>query len=275
MKGLSVFLAALLCVLLVLGVMLSCALGVCFDRDYYANTFRQTGAAESAGVTDVALDRVIHRVLDYLQGEAYSLDMQEVVDGQTREVFTQREKDHMVDVRGLTQFAFGAQIFCWTGVALLLLALVILRRHKTVGLLCRTYLWVFAGFAAVFGCLGAWAVMDFSAFWTTFHQIAFTNDLWILPADSFLIRMFPLEFFSAMVSAILLRILAILVAGLLLAGAGVWMGKRRKKKKWQYALQSDAAHFPHAAQLALAEGNSALLPEAPDQPSQTPEEQRQ
>lgn len=252
MKGLSIFLSILLCVLLVFGIFLSCTLGVCFNPKYYESAYAQTDTAAQAGVTQDTLMRVTQRVLDYLRGEAYSLDMQEVVDGQLQEVFTQREKDHMVDVRGLTAFAFSAQIFCWTGIALLLIAVIILRKKRAVSLLCRTYLWTFAGFVGVAGCIGAWAVVDFTGLWTAFHHIAFSNDLWLLSASDFLIRMFPESFFSGMVSSILLRTLAILVALLLVAGAGILLGKRHKKRKWEYAMQQDAAAFAHMRQTAAA-----------------------
>ena len=59
-----------------------------------------------------------------------------------------------------------------------------------------------AGFALWAGLLAALALLiasDFSAAFTAFHEILFTNDLWLLdPRTDLLIRMCPEEMFSAM-----------------------------------------------------------------------------
>lgn len=50
-----------------------------------------------------------------------------------------------------------------------------------------------------------YAVIDFSRFWVLFHEIFFTNDLWLLdPNVSVMINMFPEEFFNGMVMRIIL-----------------------------------------------------------------------
>ena len=58
------------------------------------------------------------------------------------------------------------------------------------------------GFALWAGLLAALALviaLDFSAAFTVFHEILFTNDLWLLdPRTDLLIRMCPEEMFSAM-----------------------------------------------------------------------------
>ena len=56
-----------------------------------------------------------------------------------------------------------------------------------------------------FAFLGIWAYVDFNAFWTMFHEILFTNDLWLLdPRVSIMINMFPEEFWFGMVIRIAL-----------------------------------------------------------------------
>lgn len=54
--------------------------------------------------------------------------------------------------------------------------------------------------AVFFAMLAGWTFVDFDAFWTTFHKIAFRNDLWLLnPATDLMINLFPAEFFSSLV----------------------------------------------------------------------------
>lgn len=69
-----------------------------------------------------------------------------------------------------------------------------------------------SGFKQVLMSLGiivagivVYAVIDFSRFWVLFHEIFFTNDLWLLdPNVSVMINMFPEEFFNGMVMRIIL-----------------------------------------------------------------------
>ncbi|MDE6195978.1 MAG: DUF1461 domain-containing protein, partial [Erysipelotrichaceae bacterium] len=59
--------------------------------------------------------------------------------------------------------------------------------------------------------LGAYAIIDFDSFWTSFHYIFFSNDLWLLnPATDFMILMFPEQLFFQLV----LRIIACFSIGM-------------------------------------------------------------
>ena len=54
-------------------------------------------------------------------------------------------------------------------------------------------------------------IMDFNAAFTVFHEVFFTNDLWIFdPAEDYMIRMLPEGFFYDMV----LRIGGIFIVGM-------------------------------------------------------------
>ncbi len=51
--------------------------------------------------------------------------------------------------------------------------------------------------------MAIWAAADFSTFWVSFHELFFTNDLWLLdPAKSVLINMVPAQFFYDLVMRI-------------------------------------------------------------------------
>ena len=66
--------------------------------------------------------------------------------------------------------------------------------------------------------LGIWILADFTGFWTTFHQLFFTNDLWLLnPATDLMINLFPEAFFSHLVIRILLWFLAFYLPCLIVA----------------------------------------------------------
>lgn len=65
-------------------------------------------------------------MLDYLNGKRDNLDMQAQINGEWTEVFTQREKDHMVDVLALVRLGrWGLVVSLLLGGALLALAIVL------------------------------------------------------------------------------------------------------------------------------------------------------
>jgi integral membrane protein (TIGR01906 family) len=65
--------------------------------------------------------------------------------------------------------------------------------------------------------VGVSALADFGGFWTQFHLLSFSNDLWLLdPSKDYLIMMFPEGFWadSMMVVAGLTAFLALVTCGL-------------------------------------------------------------
>ena len=75
------------------------------SRSFYAYEYAKYGQAETIGISDEGLMRVTNALLDYLWGSRDTLDMQAEIGGEMREVFSDREKAHMVDVRNLVILA--------------------------------------------------------------------------------------------------------------------------------------------------------------------------
>ena len=159
---------------------------------------------------EAPFDRMASALVDYLRGDAQALPP----------IFTDRESLHMVDVLAL--FRGGRQI-----------ALI----FAVFGFLFCVFGWIlggskrlaaglqigFAAFATMVGFVGAWALVDFSGWFTVMHELAFANDLWLLdPATSLLIQMLLLPFFVNAVRVIALRFIS--AAALLLC---VSIGIRR------------------------------------------------
>ena len=66
------------------------------------------------------------------------------------------------------------------------------RRHA----FARSGLRVLRALCAITAGLALWAAFDFDRFFTLFHRIAFTNDLWLLnPRTDLLIRLMPESLF--------------------------------------------------------------------------------
>ena len=133
------------------------------------------------------------------------------VKGVMREVFTDDEKLHMVDVRTLNLVSVKVM---YLALAVLFLCSVCLWKHKEqkqefYRFEKKFFLYLFAFFLI----LGIWIAFDFDSFWNFFHHIFFAgNELWILDLrKDILIMIVPPEFFFHLVTAILLTFLGILI----------------------------------------------------------------
>ncbi len=208
----------------VLGIILNCVNFFCFQKSFYRQEYQKLDTAEQIGMSDADLQNATDALLDYLRGKRDDLRVQAVVRGQQREVFNQREILHMADVKtlylwamrignGLLILAVAFYLWAWLGK----------RDIKTIlsGYLQGNY--VLLGLIAA---LGIYAALDFNSFWTGFHKIFFTNDLWLLdPRTDILIQMVPEQFFFDLVMRIVVSA-AILIA-ILMAVAHI--AKRRQK----------------------------------------------
>ena len=83
-------------------------------------------------------------------------------------------------------------------------------------------------FLAVFAAIAIYAAVDFTSFWTSFHHVFFTNDLWLLdPATDNLILMVPEQFFFDLVFRIVGWFVGI---GALLYLVSFYFSKKKPRK---------------------------------------------
>jgi integral membrane protein (TIGR01906 family) len=208
----------------VLGIILNCVNFFCFQKSFYQREYQKLDTAEQIGMSGADLQAATDALLDYLRGRREDLHVQAIIGGQQREVFNQREILHMADVRtlylwamrignGLLILAAAFYLWAWIG-----------GRDKAAvlgGYLQGNY--ILLGLIAV---LGIYAALDFNSFWTGFHKIFFTNDLWLLdPRTDILIQMVPEQFFFDLVMRIVVS--AAVIIAILMAAAH--LAKRRQK----------------------------------------------
>lgn len=113
--------------------------------------------------------------------------------GLETQLFQAHERQHMADCRGL--FALDRTVLLVSAAALAVLALAAFllhdRRRTAAGFFIGTMVVVSA--VAVVAAL---AVTDFDSLFILFHQLSFSNELWLLnPATDLLIRLMPTAFF--------------------------------------------------------------------------------
>ena len=166
-------------------------------------------------------------MMDYLIGDRENLDVYTVVEGKEQDFFNEQDKLHMADVKNL--FLGGLMVRRVSAAVMLLCLFVlwvtkanwkkILARGYQIGLGIAT-----AGVAFLAGAL----IVDFNTAFTVFHEIFFTNDLWLFdPAEDYMIRMLPEGFFSDMV----IRISEVFGGVLLLIWIVLFFGKNNCKKE--------------------------------------------
>ncbi len=238
-KALAAILSAAAAWLLLLAMLLTGVFVCTTSTAFYEREYEKYDNAATIGISDEGLMEVTEGLLDYLWGKRDNLDMQMEIRGEVQEVFSQREKDHMVDVRYLIELARVAlYISLPLGAALWGLAALMMRKVKGGMKWCGIgYL---SGAGALFvgvGVVVLFAMRDFTAVFIKFHEIFFTNDLWLLNYDDMLIMMVPEPFFvdCAVLIAVIFGIGFLATIALAIVMICV---RRRKKRKDAMPIQA-------------------------------------
>lgn len=171
---------------------------------------------------------VTREMMAYLRGNRPDLVVDTIVDGEEREFFNDREKAHMVDVMNL----FIGGLWLRRGAFLVLLisvVVLIVTKADWKRLLPKSFLIGMGAFIGVTAGAGLLFMSDFNKYFTIFHEIFFTNDLWLLDPDTdLLIRMLPEGFFMDMV--IRIGVIFLLLMAFLLVISFVMLRYNKNKK---------------------------------------------
>lgn len=190
---------------------------------FYEKQFNRLGLENHLKISRGDYTNATNDLLQYINGKRSEITVQAKIDGVTREVFNEKEKTHMIDVRSLFQSLKRLTIILLTVIFSILLVVYIRLKKETIRLV-NTYryaLFIFLGFFAVVGIL---MLTQFSLFWDLFHRVLFKNDLWLLdPNTDFMIRMFPLELFKSLV----FTIMGWFILGMFLIGFAVHLAKKK------------------------------------------------
>lgn len=158
---------------------------------------------------------VMDETMSYMAGNRDNLDVITTIDGERVSFFNNREKNHMADCRDLTKKLLLIRNITAIAAGVLLIILLILRRGKAGRTLANTYTVVSIASLAGLGYLGFLAYKDFDGFFTKFHELLFSNNLWLMDSSQGnLINLLPVGFFSD--TAICIAIMYVIVTVLLL-----------------------------------------------------------
>ncbi len=135
--------------------------------------------------------------------------------------FNARELRHMVDVQTVYGYLMRAGIIAaliWIGGMIALLAAGGTRKRAPAALLNGSRF--ILGLLAI---VGAFMVLSWGEFFTTFHRIFFEGETWTFPYSDTLIRLFPMRFWIDVAA----MVVALLIVETVIAGAVGWLWKRK------------------------------------------------
>lgn len=204
MKTASVVFAVLFVILVPLVSLLTDVQLVAYDRDYYRAEYDKYGIPEHIGMNMDNLMEATEQLLLYLDNKRDDLNFKASFNYGEEEFFSPRDKLHMIDVRGL--FVRG-RLFRDISLIYIAVFIMLLLRKKPfrnqLRKLARHGVAVSAAGIAPVIVLIILMKIDFYRYFTVFHEIFFTNDLWLLdPAADRLINIFPQDFFTDMAFSI-------------------------------------------------------------------------
>ena len=187
---------------------------------FYEKEYRKHEVTEALDMEMADVMEVTDHMMAYLIGEEEELSIVTTVEGKEQDFFNEQDRLHMADVKHL--FLGGLKLrWGLLGIFLLLIALFVARKGDWKKQIPRAYFLGLGIFGVVTAVLGGMFASDFTKYFTIFHEIFFTNDLWIFdPETDYMIRMLPEGFFYDMLMRIGAVFIGILV--LLLVGAFVW-----------------------------------------------------
>ena len=175
----------------------------CFNLNFYKNFYQKENLAPKIGTTYEELIKNTTNLLDYLNHKTIlNLDW-----------YTDKDILHMQDGRTLYRLSYKTMIFFIVVFTISTILLIILCKKRTIFYIKNTFNKVLLAFIIVIGILSCIISYNFTSFWIKFHQLLFSNDLWLLsPDESNLIQMVPEEFFISLITTIILHIFILFIS---------------------------------------------------------------
>jgi len=157
------------------------------DVRLYEYGFDKFEASSRTALEEEELTEAAHQLIDYFNSDEEYIDL---------EIFTQREIDHLKDVKGLIQLVYRLQLVSLAYIVLYIVFNIVLLGGALRTELARRLIWGSWTTIALLAALGLIALVGFDELFLWFHLASFRNDLWLLYPGDNLLLMFPEGFFS-------------------------------------------------------------------------------
>ena len=203
-KLLSVGMATIASILLILIVLFTAVGIVANDQTFINNEFTKLAISAKMGISNTDLVTSLNRLVDYMEGDADDINVTVTINGEQKQMFDYpQEAEHMTDVRKIYMTIASYRDVGVLVMLILFLFAAVIHFRKAPQYLAQGYLSGSFVFILIFGFLGTWAALDFSNFWTFFHEMLFWNDLWLFDGtQSRMINMLPEQIFADIVARV-------------------------------------------------------------------------
>jgi len=165
-----------------------------YDKNYYLESFKENEVVAVTGKGINELESIVDNIIEYLKGNGK--------DELLRPYFNDREVAHMRDVQDLFHLA---RIIRYVSIFLSITIIAYFAYCEGTKRLGRKLFFGLFTNHIIIALLSIIMLIDFTSFWTLFHHLFFTNDLWLLnPKTDLMIKMLPEPFFSGIIVKIVL-----------------------------------------------------------------------
>ena len=162
----------------------------------YEYGFDKYDIEEVTGIDNKELVHAAKELIHYFNSGEESAQTEVVKNGQLIDLFSQREIDHLKDVKDIIRLFYLIQWIALSYIILYIAYGFINKKRAFFKTFARGMLFGSIFTLSLFSIVGIWALIDFDSLFLAFHELSFTNDLWILdPSKDYLIMMFPEDFF--------------------------------------------------------------------------------
>ena len=189
----------------------------------YEYGFNKYEVSAETGLTKEELTQTARELINYFNSGEESVNI---------EIFTQREIDHLKDVKGLIQLVYRLQLVSLAYIVIYIVLNFILLRGALWRELARRLLWGSGATIVLLAVLGLIALVGFDELFLWFHLASFRNDLWLLYPGDKLLQMFPEGFFN---DATLFIAAAAIIEALIIGGIAWGFLRLKNKAKNKHA----------------------------------------
>ncbi len=183
---------------------------IAYSDNFYKRQYESYNLSEETGLEMSEIMEITNEIQSFLKSEREDFYIE---DSNGVSYFNQQEHIHMVDVQNL--FSLGKTLRNIFAFILLLFGIYLFfkNKHKLYTFLKYTPLVNLC----IIGSIFILSILNFNMMFTLFHEVLFTNDLWLFnPNTSFLITIFPESFFvNCGITIFLIYIISMIIIKLL------------------------------------------------------------
>lgn len=201
----------IVCSFAVLLIVLFTSMELTLKGDFFEKEYTKYSITNAVNMQMEDLLYVTEEMMEYLYDKREDLNIETIVAGEKREFFNEKEKAHMADVKDLFLKAKMIRRVC---ILITAAGIVFFLYSKKFFYISKAFQMVTGAFLCVTVGLFVLISTDFTKYFYLFHELFFTNDLWLLDyRTDLLINIVPEPFFvdTAIKSGLLFAVVIVIL----------------------------------------------------------------